>query len=290
MAIRIFRMKAGNRVNRRVSGDISVTLFLVVCAIIMVIPLYYAIIQSIKPISELYIFPPRMYVTNPTIDNYADLFRLMSTSWVPFSRYIFNTVMITFVGTFGHIILASMAAYPLAKYRFPFSDAFAKLVRFALMFNATVLTIPTYIVMARLGWIDTYWSLIVPAFGSSLGLYLMQNFMADLADAIFEAAKIDGAKEGRIFWKIVMPNVKSGWLTLMIFSVQTLWNTNNTMYIYSEELKTLPYAINQISSGGYARAGAAAAAVVIMMLVPIAVFIFSQSNVIETMAKSGIKE
>lgn len=283
-------MKAGNRVNRRVSGDISVTLFLVVCAIIMVIPLYYAIIQSIKPISELYIFPPRMYVTNPTIDNYADLFRLMSTSWVPFSRYIFNTVMITFVGTFGHIILASMAAYPLAKYKFPFSDAFAKLVRFALMFNGTVLTIPTYIVMAKLGWIDTYWSLIVPAFGSSLGLYLMQNFMADLSDAIFEAAKIDGAKEGRIFWRIVMPNVKSGWLTLMIFSVQNLWNMNNTMYIYSEELKTLPYAIAQISSGGYARAGAAAAAVVVMMLVPIAVFIFSQSNVIETMAKSGIKE
>lgn len=290
MAIRIFRMKAGNRVNRRVSGDIGVTLFLAVCALIMVIPLYYAIIQSLKPMSELYIFPPRMYVTSPTIDNYADLFRLMSSSWVPFSRYIFNTVMITFVGTFGHIILASMAAYPLAKYKFPFSDAFAKLVRFALMFNTTVLTIPTYMVMAKLGWIDTYWSLIVPAFGSSLGLYLMQNFMADMSDSIFEAAKIDGAKEGRIFWKIVMPNVKSGWLTLMIFSVQTLWNTNNSMYIYSEELKTLPYAINQITTGGYSRAGAAAAAVVVMMLVPIVVFIISQSNVVETMAKSGIKE
>ncbi|MBO4383195.1 MAG: carbohydrate ABC transporter permease [Clostridia bacterium] len=290
MAIRIFRMKAGNRVNRRVSGDIGVTLFLVIFAIIMVIPLYFAIIQSIKPMNELYIFPPRLYVTSPTPDNYADLFRLMSSSWVPFSRYVFNTVMITAVGTFGHIILASMAAYPLAKYRFPFSQGFAKMVRFALMFNATVLTIPTYIIMARLGWIDTYFSLIVPAFGSSLGLYLMQNFMADLSDALFDAAKIDGAREGLIFWRIVMPNVKSGWLTLMIFSVQTLWNTNNSMYIYSEELKTLPYAISQITSGGYARAGAAAAAVVVMMLVPIIVFIISQSNVIETMSKSGIKE
>jgi ABC-type glycerol-3-phosphate transport system permease component len=114
--------------------------------------------------------------------------------------------------------------------------------------------------------------------------------MEQLPDSLMESARIQGANEWQIFWKIVMPNVKSGWLTLMIFSVQTLWNTNNTMYIYSEELKTLPYAINQISSGGYARAGAAAAAVVIMMLVPIAVFIFSQSNVIETMAKSGIKE
>jgi ABC-type glycerol-3-phosphate transport system permease component len=285
-----FKSKAGNRVNRSTSGDLGVLIFLLFFAVIMALPLYYAIIQSLKPLNELYIFPPRLYVTDPTMDNYADLFRLMSNSWVPFSRYIFNTVMITVVGTFGHIILASMAAYPLAKYRFPGSTGFANVVRFSLMFNSTVLTIPAYIIMAALGWIDTYFAVIIPAFGTSLGLYLMQNFMTDLPDALFDAAKIDGAKEGRIFWKIVMPNVKSGWLTLMIFSVQSLWNTNNGMYIYSEPLKTLPYAISQITSGGYARAGASSAAVVVMMLVPITVFIISQSNVLETMAKSGIKE
>ena len=285
-----FKSKAGNRVNRSISGDVGIVIFLVFFAVIMAIPLYYAIVQSLKPLNELYIFPPRMYVTTPTMDNYADLFRLMSNSWVPFSRYVFNTVMITVIGTFGHIILASMAAYPLAKYRFPGSVAFSHIVCFALMFNATVLTNPSYIIMAKLGWIDTYLAVIVPAFGSSLGLYLMQNFMADLHDALFDAAKIDGAKEGTIFWKIVMPNVKSGWLTLMIFSVQSLWNTNNGMYIYSEPLKTMPYAINQITSGGYARAGAASAGVVIMMLIPILVFVISQSNVLETMQKSGIKE
>ena len=285
-----FKARAGNRVNRSLSGDLGVLIFLIISGVIMAIPLYYAIVQSLKPLNELYIFPPRMYVISPTMDNYADLFRLMSNSWVPFSRYIFNTVMITAVGTFGHIILSSMAAYPLAKYKFPGSEGFAKIVRFSLMFNATVLTIPAYIIMAGLGWIDTYLAVIVPAFGTSLGLYLMQNFMADLHDALFDAAKIDGAKEGTIFWKIVMPNVKSGWLTLMIFQVQSLWNTNNGMYIYSEPLKTLPYAISQITSGGYARAGAASAGVVVMMLVPIVVFFISQSNVIETMQKSGIKE
>ena len=189
MAIRIFRMKAGNRVNRRVSGDIGVTLFLVIFAIIMVIPLYFAIIQSIKPMNELYIFPPRLYVTSPTPDNYADLFRLMSSSWVPFSRYVFNTVMITAVGTFGHIILASMAAYPLAKYRFPFSQGFAKMVRFALMFTATVLTIPTYIIMARLGWIAdyndpiTYLELMVTGQSNNYGVFSNPDYDALIVKA-----------------------------------------------------------------------------------------------------------
>jgi ABC-type glycerol-3-phosphate transport system permease component len=158
------------------------------------------------------------------------------------------------------------------------------------MFNGTVLTIPAYIIMAKLGWINTYMSVIIPAFGSSLGLYLMQNFMAGMHDSLFDAAKIDGANEGTIFWKIVMPNVKSGWLTLMIFSVQALWNTNNGTYIYSEQLKTMPYAINQITAGGIARAGVSAAGAIVMMLIPIIIFIISQSNVIETMQSSGIKE
>jgi ABC-type glycerol-3-phosphate transport system permease component len=286
----IFKQRAGNRVNRSMSGDVGVTIFLTIFAVIMFLPLYFTFIQSLKPMNEMFIFPPKFYVISPSMDNYTELFRLMSNSWVPFSRYIFNTVFITAVGTFGHIILASMAAYPLAKYRFPGSVAFSKLVRFALMFNGTVLTIPIYIIMAKLGWVDTYLSIIVPAFGSSLGLYLMQNFMAQMHDSLFDAAKIDGAKEGTIFWRIVMPNVKSGWLTLMIFSVQSLWNTTSGMYIYSEQLKTMPYAISQISSGGYARAGAAAAGAVIMIIVPIIIFVISQSNVIETMQSSGIKE
>jgi ABC-type glycerol-3-phosphate transport system permease component len=290
MAIGFFKQKAGSRVNRTRSGDLGVAIFLIMFAAVMAIPLYYAIIQSLKPVNELYIFPPRFYVVRPTTENYADLFRLMANSWIPFSRYVFNTVLITAVGTFGHIIIASMAAYPLAKYKFPGSFAFSRMVRFSLMFDTAVLTIPSYIIMARLGWVDTYLSIIVPAFGRSLGLYLMQNFMGEMHDSLFDAAKIDGARERTIFWRIVMPNVKSGWLTLMIFSVQTLWNTSSNIYIYSEQLKTLPYAIKQISSGGYARAGATSAAMIVMAIVPMIVFIISQSNVIETMQKSGIKE
>ena len=119
----------------------------------------------------------------------------------------------------------------------------------------------------------------------------MKQFMEQvIPDSLLEAARIDGASQWKIFWRIVMPNVKSGWLTLMLLSVQTLWNSGQSPYILSEEKKTLAYALNQIVSGGVARAGVGAAVMVIMMLVPITVFIISQSNIIEAMASSGMKE
>ena len=144
--------------------------------------------------------------------------------------------------------------------------------------------------MAQFGWVDTYIAPIIPAIAAPMGLFLMKQFMEGLPDSLIEAAKIDGAKEWGIFTKIVMPNVKPAWLTLIIFSVQSLWNNQQSTYIYSEELKTLPYALSQVQAGGIARQGAGAAVSLVLMLVPIGVFIFSESNILETMASSGIKE
>ena len=158
------------------------------------------------------------------------------------------------------------------------------------MFNATVTAIPNFLIMSGLGWVDTYKAIIVPAMGSTLGLFLIKQFMEQLPDELLEAAKIDGAGEMRIFWTIVMPNIKPAWLTLMVFSVQQLWNMGSSVFIYSEQLKTLSYAINQIVAGGIARAGVGSAVIVVMMIVPIVVFIFTQSNIIETMASSGLKD
>ena len=194
------------------------------------------------------------------------------------------------MGAAGHIILSSMCAYPLAKKRFPGKNLLFSIVVFSLMFNATVTAIPNYLVMSRLHWIDTYAALIVPAFGMSLGLYLMKQFMEQIYDSILEAARIDGAGEWTIFWKIVMTQVRPAWLTLMVFSVQTLWNTQPGTLIYSEQLKTFPYAISQIVAGGIARAGVASAMSVVMALVPIVVFMFTQNSIIETMTSSGVKE
>ena len=184
-----------------------------------------------------------------------------------------------------------MAAYPLAKKRFPGSGLFFQVIVLSLMFTPAVTAIPSYLVMSGLGWVDTYAALIVPAVGSSLGLYLMRQFMTGIPDSMLEAAKIDGANEWIIFWRVVMPQVKPAWLTVTIFAVQTLWNgTSGSNYIYSEKLKALPYAMNQIVNGGLARQGAAAAATLVMMVVPIVIFLFAQNNIVETMASSGIKE
>ncbi len=277
--------------NRSVGGDIGINVLLIVFGAFMFLPMVYAISQSLKPLDELWMFPPRFLVRNPTLLNFSDLFRLMGESWVPFSRYIFNTALVSIGGTFGHLFFASMAAYAMTKINFPGRKGMFQLVYYSLMFNSTVSALSNYIIMSALGWIDTYWSLIIPAFGYTLGFYLMRQFMeSTVPDSVLESARLDGAKEITIYWKIVMPMVKPAWLTLIVYSFQGLWNSGTSIYIYSEQLKTFNYAIQQILAGGIVRSGAAAASTVIMMLVPVSVFVVTQSNIIETMASSGMKD
>lgn len=277
--------------NRSVGGDVGINVMLFVFGAFMFLPMIYAISQSLKPLDELWMFPPRFFVINPTFKNFSELFRLMSESWVPFSRYIFNTAFVSVGGTFGHLFLASMAAYAMTKINFPGRKGMFKLVYYSLMFHSTVSALSNFIIMSFLGWIDTYWSLIIPAFGYTLGFYLMRQFIeTTVPDSVLESARLDGAKEVSIYWKIVMPMVKPAWLTLIVYSFQGLWNSGTSIYIYSEQLKTFNYAIQQILAGGIVRSGAAAASTVIMMLVPVSVFVITQSNIIETMASSGMKD
>lgn len=276
--------------NRSIVGDLFIYLMLFAIAIMMVFPMVFAINSSLKPLDELFLFPPKVFAQNPTLDNFQDLFVTMGKSWVTFSRYIFNTVFITAAGTAGHLIIASMGAFILSKYEFPGSRLFFNIVVVALMFNGYVTAIPNYIIISKLGWVDTYWAIIVPAFAAPMGLFLMKQFMEGIPMSLVEAAKIDGAGLWKIFFRIIMPNVKPAWLTLIIFSVQNLWNNKAATFIYSEEKKTLVYALQQIQSGGIARTGQAAAVTVIVMIVPIAIFIMSESQIIETMASSGLKD
>lgn len=276
--------------NRSIAGDIALYFFLVLVAFIMAFPLVYAISSALKPLDELFKFPPTMLAQHPTLDNFSDLFVTMGKSWVTFSRYLFNTVFITAAGTAGHLIIASMAAFVLAKYEFPGGPVFFKLVTVAMMFTGYVTAIPNYLILNGLGWIDTYWAIIIPAFASPMGLFLMKQFMEGLPTSLIEAAKIDGANEWKVFTGIVMPNVKPAWMTLIIFSVQGLWNNPAATYIYSEEKKTLIFAMQQIQAGGIARTGQGAAVQVVLMAVPIAIFIFSESQILETMASSGLKD
>ena len=276
--------------NRSIVGDIFLYLFLILVAVVMVFPIVYAVNNALKPLDELFMFPPKIFARNPTFDNFSDLFVTMGKSWVTFSRYLFNTVFITVVGTAGHLMIASMGAFVLAKYDFPGNKTFFTLVTVAMMFSGYVTAIPNYLIINALGWVDTYWAIIIPAFASPMGLFLMKQFMEGLPTSLIEAAKIDGASEWKVFYGIVMPNVKPAWMTLIIFSVQALWNNKAATFIYSEERKTLVYALQQIQNGGIARTGQAAAVLVVVMIVPILIFVFSESQILETMASSGLKD
>ena len=279
------------RLNRSLAGNIGINTILLIFGVFMAAPLVYAVCTSVKPFDELWVFPPRFFVRNPTFKNFVDLAGYLSGSRVPFSRYLFNTVFVSFVGTAGHVILSSLCAYALSKHRFTGQKVLFNLVVVSLMFSAAVTAIPNFIIMSRLHLIDTHWALILPAFSSPLGLYLMKQFIEQMVpDTVLEAARIDGAGEVRIFAQIVMPMVKPAWLTLIVLSFQGLWNMGPTTYIYKEQLKTINYALSQILAGGVARTGAAAAGSVAMMLVPILLFVLTQKNIVETFATSGMKE
>ena len=277
--------------NRSAGGDAGITVVLALLGAFMFLPMVYVIMQSLKPLDELWMFPPRFFVRKPTFKNYRDLFMLMNTSWVPFSRYIFNTVFTSITGTVGNLFFSSLAAYAMAKIKFPGGKTIFKTIRTSLMFHSTVTAITSFIIMSSLKMVDTYLAIIIPAWGSTLGLYLMKQFMdSAVPDTVLESARLDGASEVRTYWTIAMPMVKPAWLTLIIYSFQGLWNAGSSIYIYSEQLKSFNYAIGQITAGGIKRQGASAAATVLMMAVPILVFIITQSNIIETMGSSGMKD
>ena len=277
--------------NRSVGGDLGITIMLTLLGAFMFLPMLYVVMQSLKPLDELWMFPPRFIVMNPTLNNFSDLFVLMNTSWVPFSRYIFNTVLVSVCGTAGNLLFASMCAYALAKIKFPGRKWIFKTIRTSLMFHETVTAVTRFTIMSVLLLIDTPLALIIPAWGSTLGLYLMKQFMeTNVNDSVLESSRLDGATEWKTFWVIAMPMVKPAWLTLIIYCFQGLWNAGSSIYIHSEQFKSFNYAIQQITAGGIKRAGASAASQVIMMMVPIAVFVISQSNIIETMGSSGMKD
>ncbi|MCU6712643.1 carbohydrate ABC transporter permease [Paenibacillus sp. J5C_2022] len=290
----VLRLRRRKKLNRSFAMDFILFLILSGAGAFMAIPFVFMISTALKPLDEMFLFPPTFFVRSPTLDNFYDLSLIFSNSWVPLSRYVFNTIFVAVTGTAGHVVLASMAAYPLAKLRLPGNKLLFTVVVLSLMFAPQITEIPNYLTVTWVGLLDSYGALIFPAFATSLGLFLMKQFMEGIPDAVIEAAKIDGASEYRIFWTIIMPMVRPAWLTLIIFSFKGLWGTGSggqgAAFVYSEQLKTMDYAFSQILSGGFMRSGPLAAAALIMMLVPVTIFLFTQKSVIQTMSSSGLKE
>ena len=288
------KMEKSKGTNKRVgkswTNDIGIFILLAFLGLFMLAPIYIAIITSIKPVQEIFIMPPKLYAINPTGDNFRDLFQVANNSWVPFSRNVLNSLYVTIAATVLHVIFACMASFILAKCRFPGVKLINKTVVIALLFNSQVTYIMQYIVMAKLGMINTYSALILPIVASSMGLYLMINSVGTIPDAMIEAAKVDGAGLFRICWQVVMPNMKPAIMTIIIFQFQAAWNSTGGNLVYDEALKTIPTVVQQIAAAGIARQGAIAASAVVLMIPPLAVFIAAQRNVMETMAHAGMKD
>lgn len=262
-----------NGVARSLGGDIFITVVLIVVAAFMMLPFVYAIMQSLKPIEEIFIFPPRFFVINPTLSNYLTLSKLTDSLWVPFSRYLVNSVVVTIAGTGFNLVVASMAAFPLAKYPFPGSKWLFRLVTTSLLFAGPVTALPQYIIVAKMGLINTLWSVILPAVGLPLGLFLMRNFMTQIPDGMLEAARIDGAGEARTFVNIVFPMIKPGVGALAIFTFITAWNDYFLQLIMLNDMDVLTISLgiaklqSELSTDyGLIMAGAALGSVPIILI------------------------
>lgn len=286
----IGRFLTNSKSNRSVAGSISLLFFLFLFALVSLFPVIFMVSNAFKPLNELFIFPPKLFVMQPTTANFSDLFELLSNSLVPFLRYVFNTLFIVLLGSVGHVLLSSMAAFPLAKFKFPGVKLLNRMILLSLMFSAAVTAVPNFMMLSWLRLIDTYWAVILPSLSLSVGLFLMKNFMEQVPDALIDAAMIDGCNYFLMLWRIVMPAVKPAWITLFIISFQGLWGNTGGNFLYKENIKPLSAMLGQIAGGGVGRTGVVAAISLMMFIIPVVIFIISQSNVLETMTTSGIKE
>ena len=285
------KLRGSNRqAGRKYGGSVVIFLFLALLGLFMFLPIYLTVIMSIKPVEELFVFPPKLYALRPTLDNFRDMFRVLHQNRVPFSRYVFNSIFVTVTVTVLQCVFSSMAAFVLAKCKFPGSKFINGVIVVALLYQSSVIYIMQYIVMAKLHMIDTYMALIFPAIASPMGLFLMRQSISQVPDSMIEAAKVDGAGLFRICWQIVIPNQKPALMTLIIFAFQGAWNIQTGSVVFREQYKTLPTVVTQAASSGLARAGVAMAAAVFLLIPPIVIFMLAQRQVIETMAHSGIKE
>ncbi len=285
------KLKASNRrAGRKIGGTVAIFIFLSILGIFMALPIYLTVVMSVKPVEELFVFPPKLYTLRPTTENYSDMFESLRQNRVPFSRYVFNSISVTLSVTLLQCVFASMAAFVLAKCKFPGSRLINSIIVISLLYQSNVIYIMQYIVMARMHLIDNPLALILPSVASPMGLFLMRQSIMQVPDAMIEAAKVDGAGLFRICWQIVMPNQKPALMTLIIFAFQAAWNIQAGSLIFQEQYKTLPTVVTQAAASGMARAGVAMAAAVFMLIPPVIVFMLAQRHVIATMAHSGIKE
>jgi ABC-type glycerol-3-phosphate transport system permease component len=279
-------------------SQIKFYLLLVPLSVFMLLPIVYIFSSAFKPPEELFAFPPRFLVVNPTLNNFTDLFTKLATSGIPISRYLFNSIVITVVTVIASIVVSSMAAFALSKKQFKLKQALFTINNLALMFVPVAVSIPRFLVIERLHLLDTFWVHILPVLAMPVGLFLLKQFMDGIPDDVIEAAQIDGASDWWIYWRIILPMVRPALATIAILTFQAAWNNAeiSTLYVNDESLRNLAFylttlsnAMNTPGANVVAGQGLAAAAALIMFLPNLIIFIFLQRQVMSTMSHSGLK-
>lgn len=287
---------SGTKINPKKFHKSQIKFFavLIPMSIFVGLPILFIINHAFKPLNELYAWPPRFFVRRPTFENFRALVDLASDSGIPFSRYLFNSILVTVIGVFLSILITSLAAYGLSKLKFKGKKLLFEINTLALMFVPIAVTIPRYLTMSNVGLIDTYLALILPLIAIPVGLFLVKQFIDQTPNEVIESAKIDGASEMQIFLKIILPIIAPAVATVGILSFQLFWNdiVGSSLYVDSESIKTLPFYFSTLSAlvgNPVAGQGMRAAASFIMFVPNIILFIFLQNKVMNTMAHSGIK-
>lgn len=277
-------------------SQIKFYVILLPLAIFMLLPIVFVLSSAFKPPDELFAYPPRFLVVNPTLKNFTDLFSKMSNSGVPVTRYLFNSVLITIVTVVASILVSSMAAYALSKKRFKLKQTLFAINNVALMFVPIAVTIPRFLVIEKLNLFNTFWVHILPVLAMPVGLFLLKQFMDGIPNEVIEAAQIDGASDLKIYWRIILPLIQPALATIAILTFQAAWNNAETssLYLNNESLRTFAFYLSTLTTtttgaNAVAGQGIAAAATLIMFLPNLLIFILLQGQVMSTMSHSGIK-
>lgn len=263
-------------------------------AIFMVLPIIFIFSQAFKPLDELFLYPPRFLVRRPTLANFVQLFQLTRGSNVPVSRYLLNSVLTAFLTVFFTIVISVFAGYALSKKRFKAKNFIFTVNNLALMFVPVAVIIPRYLIVQKLGLLDTFAINVLSLLAMPIGVFLIKQFMDQIPDSLIEAALVDGANDWHIIFSIIMPLLKPAISTVGILAFQVAWNSAeaSAYFIDNENLRTFAFYVSnltQATGNTIAGQGVAAAAGLIMFVPNLILFVIMQSRVMNTMAYSGLK-
>jgi len=218
--------------------------------------------------------------------------RVTGGTGVPMSRFLVNTIAATLITVVCTIFITAMTAYALSKKKFRAKEWLFKINQAALMFVPTAVLIPRYLVVVNTGLNNNFMAHILPFLAMPVGLFLVKQFVDQVPDALIEAARIDGAGEGRVMWNIVFPQIQPALATVCVLTFQAVWGATeaSNLFIEDDTLRTFAFYLSTLAVGDNPMmTGVGAAATLILFFLNLIIFIAMQSRVMNTMSHSGIK-